>query len=268
MNQQEIAVLVEQTEAEGWIRLFDADNYDRIDDAIVCATTELDMLAFNRVIGLGTQKAFTTQTIERILNWYRAKGIPRCMLALSPFTMNEDADALLVAAGFKRHNHWAKLFSPIDRITLPPPNPKIDIIEAKEHEAEAFVPIILKSFDWPDALLPMITRMFYNGLYKKYFATFEGKKIAAGALFIYGNIATMAIAGTVPDYRGLGAQKALLRKRIEDARDTNCTCIATETGKDTPEKPNLSYRNMRAIGLDLLYLRRNYLFEFESDGIR
>jgi GNAT superfamily N-acetyltransferase len=51
----------------------------------------------------------------------------------------------------------------------------------------------------------------------------EGHPIATGMLFIYGEIAILAGASTVPDGRNKGAQNALLNARLEFARVRGCT---------------------------------------------
>jgi GNAT superfamily N-acetyltransferase len=263
MNVHELSVLLEKTEAAGWLGLFDEDHSCTIEDAIVSASPGLDILAYNRIIGLGTEIEISEKTVSHILDWYRMQGVPRCMLALSPYAKHLDANAMLVKTGFRPHNYWAKLYAPLVEVKLPPINPQLDLTEAGHHEAGLFAGIILQAFEWPDALAPKLLNMFHHPDYKVFLAWANGTPIAAGALYHYGPVSTMAIAGTLPAHRGHGAQKALLNKRIQYAKDLNARYIATETGKDSEEKPNLSFRNMRAIGLNLLYHRRNYVFEFD-----
>jgi hypothetical protein len=70
------------------------------------------------------------------------------------------------------------------------------------------------------------------------------------------------MAGTLSDYRGLGAQGALVTRRLNDAIDSGCTMAVVETAEDTPDKPSPSFRNMLKYGFDLAYHRANYVYTF------
>ena len=50
-------------------------------------------------------------------------------------------------------------------------------------------------------------------------------------------------------------------QRLRDAAALGCRWAVTETGRDTAEQSNASYRNMRRAGFDLAYLRRDYVFD-------
>jgi hypothetical protein len=54
----------------------------------------------------------------------------------------------------------------------------------------------------------------------------------------------MGAAATLPEFRGLGAQKALVERRLADAKALGCTIVAVETAELTLEKDAPSYRNM------------------------
>ena len=50
-----------------------------------------------------------------------------------------------------------------------------------------------------------------------------------------------------------------MARRIEDGRALGCRWFVTETGEDTPERPNPSFRNMLRSGFALGYHRANYM---------
>jgi hypothetical protein len=50
----------------------------------------------------------------------------------------------------------------------------------------------------------------------RYFATVDGRPAAAGALFVHDGIGHLANASTMPGYRGLGCQTALIERRTDD----------------------------------------------------
>src|SRR5206468_9819759 len=56
-----------------------------------------------------------------------------------------------------------------------------------------------------------------------FLAELDGQPIAAGMLFIHGDVAMLAGASTIPDARNRGAQNALLYDRRKFAADQGCT---------------------------------------------
>jgi GNAT superfamily N-acetyltransferase len=72
-------------------------------------------------------------------------------------------------------------------------------------------------------------------------------------------VAWLGWGGTLPSYRGRGAQSAMLAARIEAARHLGCRRLVVETGPDSAEKPNPSYRNVERAGFRVAYLRENWV---------
>lgn len=72
----------------------------------------------------------------------------------------------------------------------------------------------------------------------------------------------MAIAATLPEFRGRGAQSVLLARRMEAARQLGCRYAVVETAAEQPGKVVQSYRNVQRLGFQLAYLRPNYLYQF------
>jgi GNAT superfamily N-acetyltransferase len=92
---------------------------------------------------------------------------------------------------------------------------------------------------------------------------FEGDRpVATAGFFLDGEYAWIDFASTHADYRGRGAQGALVEQRIRDAKDMGCKWLVVETAQQTPEKEAPSYRNMIRYGFKLAYTRPNYIFEF------
>ena len=78
--------------------------------------------------------------------------------------------------------------------------------------------------------------------------------MAAGALYVEGDVGWLGMAGTLPFHRRRGAQGALMTRRIADAIALGCTAIATETGI-LPDRPNPSLDNMLRCGFAIAYER-------------
>jgi GNAT superfamily N-acetyltransferase len=84
-----------------------------------------------------------------------------------------------------------------------------------------------------------------------YLARLDGRPVGEGALCLAGeNIALLAGAGTLPDARGRGVQKALLQRRLADARETGADLAVVVTAPGTRSQENVMRR-----GFSLLYTR-------------
>ena len=75
------------------------------------------------------------------------------------------------------------------------------------------------------------------------------------------DVAWLGFGCTLESHRNRGAQGALFARRIQDGLLLGCKWFVTETGEDTPDSPNPSYRNMLRTGFELAYLRRNYVHQ-------
>ena len=75
------------------------------------------------------------------------------------------------------------------------------------------------------------------------------------------DVAWLGFGCTLESHRNLDAQGALFARRIQDGLLLGCKWFVTETGEDTPDSPNPSYRNMLRTGFELAYLRRNYVHQ-------
>jgi GNAT superfamily N-acetyltransferase len=84
-----------------------------------------------------------------------------------------------------------------------------------------------------------------------YLARLDGRPVGEGALCVAdGGIALLAGAGTLPDARGRGVQKALLRRRLADARTAGADLAVVVTAPGTRSQENVMRR-----GFILLYTR-------------
>jgi GNAT superfamily N-acetyltransferase len=84
----------------------------------------------------------------------------------------------------------------------------------------------------------------------RYLARVEGEAVGEAAMRIDGELAQLAGAGTRPHARGRGVQKALLQRRLADARTAGCTLAVVTTAPGTRSQDNVMRR-----GFELLYTR-------------
>ena len=79
-------------------------------------------------------------------------------------------------------------------------------------------------------------------------------------MFTDGDGAWFGLSATLPAHRNIGAQTALLSRRMRDASALGCDWVSAET-HPTSADTNPSLRNMARAGMDVLYLRPWYRFD-------
>jgi GNAT superfamily N-acetyltransferase len=86
-----------------------------------------------------------------------------------------------------------------------------------------------------------------------YLVTVDGQPASASVLFISERVADLFVATTRPEWRGRGAQRALIERRLHDGQRAGCDLATSQTGT-----ANASPRNMQRNGFRALYERLIY----------
>lgn len=266
----EFSTALEQQEAAYWSDYYETAPAEivqrfglrsqRIGAATAGVADQVDILAFNRVIGLGLGQTATENQLDTIIALYKDAGARRFFVQLSPHAKPHGLPEMLQAKGFGFFNNWVKLYRDIH--PLPNADTGLSIRQIDTGDADTFAQIIVTAFDWPEAIKPLVALAVGRRDWKHYVAYTGDKAVACGALFIGGKYATLAFAATLPEHRGRGAQSALIARRFRDAAAAGCRWILTETAEETPQRPVASFRNMRRQGFEVAYLRPNYLRQF------
>lgn len=262
------ALALEQSEISYWAKLYEQDPaigqfkkwYDK--GALACVYPEVQELAMNRVLGWGWHKDAVPVDLLRFVEFYQMQQCYRFFIQLSPLVPDyQQKKQWLQSHGFRKHNHWAKLWRPIVGYT-PAVNSFLRLEVIKEDKALLYGQIIKQSFGWnyPNLEHWLAASVGRTG-YQHYLVFLDEKAIAAGALHVEGAYASMAFAGTLANYRGMGAQQLLLYHRTKDAYQEGARYLVSETAEDRPDHPVTSFRNMQRFGFDLAYLRENWLWE-------
>jgi GNAT superfamily N-acetyltransferase len=226
----------------------------------VLIASKLDILAMNRVIGLGLGEPADDKSIRKIISRYKDAGVPRFFVQLHPLAQPESLPEMLIQHGFSHYNNWVKLYREIE---APLPEPaELELREIGPEDGDDFARIVATSFGWPDNIRPMIAAAVGKPGWHFYIAYDDGVPIATGANFIDGHYCWIDFAATLEEHRGKGAQTALAVRRIEDARKQGCKWLVVETAEQTAEKEAPSYRNMIRLGFKIAYIRPNYIMKF------
>lgn len=262
MNSLELAQLVEFGEAEACADMqlaaaaSLATRVERIGSAIALAASQIPIVLFNRVVGLGLHEPATEAMLDDVVAMYREAGVTKYIVQISPAAQPAELPAWLEARGLSARDNWAKVYRP----ATAPPEVSTDLrIECIGREyAETFAQVACTAFGMPLALSPMLVATIGRPGWRHYLAFDGNEPVATGALYAQGSVGWLGVGSTLPTHRRRGGQGALMARRIRDGVALGCTWLVTETGEDVPARPNPSYHNMLRTGFALAYQRSNY----------
>ncbi len=218
----------------------------------------VDVLALNRVVGLGLDEPVTLGVLDDVIAWYRRAGVPRFFVQLSPTARPAAVRDWLAAKGLAHYNNWVKLWRGTGETPRVVTDLRVDRIGAGH--APEFAALVARGFGMPDAVRPWLTATVGRSGWRHYLALDGEQAVATAALYVTGETGWLGFAATDAAHRGRGAQSALVARRITDARSLGCTRLVVETAEDTAQRRAPSFHNLRRLGFELAYLRPNYLW--------
>ena len=216
-----------------------------------------DVLMFNRVLGLGVTAPTRERDIDDAIEVFTGTGARRFMVQVAPSAQPAPLVAWLEARGFYRHNHWIRLARELSPCAAPISELRVSTF-GLEH-ANEFGQLGAEAFGHPPELAGL-SACLVGAPGWTFFGAFDGDTlVACAAMHAQGAAAWFGFASTRQDYRGRGAQSALIAARIESARQAGCRWACVETAPDTAEKPNPSTHNLRRLGFSDAYVRPNWV---------
>jgi len=242
---------LERAEAEAFASMMSAAGLPvaRIAGAVCWTAPGIPDIQLNRVGGLGLESDPTDDDLDEIETFFRSHG-NRFAISLTPGTLHDR----LVGRGYAVGYPWMKFrryASPASPVTT-------ELVVEETTDADAFASVISEAFGLPTG------GEFFGGVVGRpgwtLFLARAGNDVAGGAaLFLDDDVGWLGIGGTRPDFRGKGAQNALIAARIEHGRALGAHAFTTETGERVPERPSGSYRNILRGGFQEAYPRPNLL---------
>ncbi|MER2261715.1 MAG: GNAT family N-acetyltransferase [Psychrobacillus sp.] len=149
------------------------------------------------------------------------------------------------------HASFVRATSNIVNVSLPT---AIEVRPLNKDEFDLFSAIYVNAFNLPSYIQDGIRQnnQILHGVPGWYFylALRHNIPVGIGVLYVKGELATLAVAATLPAYRGMGVQRALLNKRIEKAVEEGAKYITSEAAFGSS-----SHRNMERQGLKLAYTK-------------
>ena len=226
----------------------------------------------NKVIGIGFDMPLDLEVLSQIEARWRERDEP-VRIELSILTEPEIAQALS-ARGYRLHGFENVLGRPVGDDDRKSSGSGISISVVGEDNTRTWVEVVVDSFanmdgtgSAADEELPREQLEEMMGSYEavrnltRYLAFVDGQPAGEAAMRIDDNLAQMAGSGTLPRFRGRGVQKALIQRRLSDARAAGCELAVVVTAPGTRSQDNVMRR-----GFALLYTRAILVRDWPKTG--
>src|SRR5580765_8114455 len=209
---------------------------ERFGDSLAPAAPDAPELDFVNRISLAPADV---PRLEKILDYYAGLGL-RPWLEPPP-----DLEAAL-PVGVEVLGSQAVLYTA--EALAEPDDPRVREVEGDESVGR----LLLETFGVPAAAIDSNARPLVVAAERSdgrfFVADVDGRPAAAAILTLSGDDAYLAMAGTLPEFRGRGCQAALIRARVAAA--AGCEFVVA-----TAAFPSSSHRNLERCGLRTAYTK-------------
>jgi hypothetical protein len=231
-------------------------------DAVLIAVNRIDVLAMNRLIGLGLREPPGDATLEQVMDAFVRAGAPRFFVPVAPVDGHEAIAVRLERFGLRHYNNWVRLSRDLDDVEElhGTSSAAIEVRQIGHEGAEPFGRIVAEAFGYPPPIARLSAQTIGRLHWQHYLAYAESTPIAAAAMYVAGEAAWFGFAATDAAQRRRGGQQALVIRRLKDAAAAGCRWVSVETAEDTVTRDAPSFRNLRRLGFDVAYRRPNYLW--------
>lgn len=136
----------------------------------------------------------------------------------------------------------------------------VQIRKPRDDEAEAYSSTVIKCFfeniEIGDEFLGIFVSCFFAKGTHFFLAEVDGVAAGGGMMSTHNGVASLGGAGTLPEFRNRGVQKALLQARIAKAAELGCdlAMVATAPGSG-------SQRNVERAAFRVAYTRTKFLLD-------
>ena len=188
---------------------------------------------FCRVMGLSS-----TEPLDEIAAFYGD----------TPWWVSDSHDLAteLEERGFTRDYGWMKFTRGVGPREA---HSDLDVVRIGPERADDFATVVAGGFGMPEWAKPLAANVVRHS---------HTAPAGAGALYVHEGVGWLGFGATLQEFRGRGAQSALLAARIEDARRQGCPEVTTETGEMEDDRPSNSYRNIVRAGFREAGARANF----------
>lgn len=206
---------------------------------------------------LGFDRAIDASTIGAIVDFYRLSGTASATIQIAPDLLPPNWQVICREFGLTAGPSWVKLAGSSDVAVELPTDLRVDAVGP--NDLTAWADVVFRGFGMPAGHLSSIAAASAGRGAIQAFGVWHNSTLVAGAsLAIVDGVGALLGAATLPEYRGRGAQSALIAVRAQSARRAGVDRVVAETGVPTTEGANPSLNNLLRAGLVPLYERANW----------
>ena len=199
--------------------------------------------AFNFAVGLGLGKAVSPAELDAVEHFFRSRGLPP-RIDVTPFT-HPALMPELVQRGYGASEFTSVLcFDLTNELPSAPMLNGTDVRWAEADECDVWVNVIVKCFFVSDPgpeRRANLAALFRGPNTMKVAAVSDGAVVGAAAEMLPEDrrIAVAFASAVLPAYRKRGIHSAMLRMRLESARDAGCKLVAVSATPGSASERNL-----------------------------
>jgi len=216
---------------------------------------------FNRCLGLGVGADVTQQDLDHALAWLDRHAAPNYAIQLPPLDAAATIAGWLERRGLQPNGTgWARFYRPAGPAHETPSQTDLTVRPLSPGEGWHFGSTMVDGFGLAAVVGPWFAALVGRPGWHIYVAYDQGIPAGCGALYTQEGWGWMGCDTTLLEYRGRGAQAALIQRRVADAMAMGITALAAETGQPAPgmEHSSPSYRNYAKAGFVKAYVRPNF----------
>lgn len=210
-----------------------------------------------QTFGLGMFQPPTSGDLNAIEDFFRSRQAP-IFHEVSPLAGVEIAE-ILYGRGYRPVELTSILYRPLGPTleSSAPPGARVIARLARDGEQELWTRLAAEGWSELVELADFLTGMGHVGAYREgnalFFAEIDGVPIATGSVGLYGGVAHLAGAATIPSGRNRGAQLALLDARLRYAAGHGCDLATMGASPGSA-----SQRNAERHGFRIAYTRTKW----------
>ncbi|HEY3332623.1 MAG TPA: hypothetical protein VGK19_21510 [Capsulimonadaceae bacterium] len=250
MSPTQLAVILETLRYQRELTIHGAEKVTRIGGATVITDIghrgEYPSANDNHIHGLGVLASVTEELLDDLIAHYRAAGIPRFFVYLSPSEQCDEIERWLLERGLWLRLPQDVLYRLADQPLAMPGSG--GIVDGPNKGLDPYDWDVMRYADMP-------------GMYLYGAVTETGyEHHAYGVLYAYHQAAYLGPAGTEAEWRRRGGQTALIAARVTKARELGCKHIFAETYQRILKT---SYNNLLKAGFVHAYSSPIYVWEID-----
>jgi ribosomal protein S18 acetylase RimI-like enzyme len=221
-----------------------------------------ESLILNRVIGLGVCEPAADGVLDALDDVYRRGAVDTYAAEVSPAGQPADLPQRLRSRGFIPFKYTTMLYRPVAPVASPPT--AFRVRRVGQALAHVFAELTCTVFQFGEPFRTLLQATFRSDDWQHWMAFDDEQPVAAAMTHVQDGVAWIGWVGTLPDYRGRGAQSALTAAQLEGAGARNCRWVTLEAATGTRDRPGPSLRNYRRLGWTVAYDRLVYVRKFSK----